>query len=59
LAAASGLLYLLSLSFVPMPVASVTILLAGRALLGGAESFVMTGALSLGLALAGPVNTGR
>ena len=31
----------------------------GRALLGGAESFVITGAVSWGLALAGPANTGR
>src|SRR5437764_11534499 len=38
-AAASGLFYLLSLWFVATPIASVTILLLGRALLGGAESF--------------------
>ncbi|MBL6080313.1 arabinose transporter [Belnapia sp. T18] len=59
MAAASGLLYLLSLRFTYAPVASVSILLAGRALLGGAESFVMTGALSLGLSSAGPRNTGK
>ncbi len=56
---AGGLLYLLSLRFVDTPWLSVAILLCGRALLGGAESFVITGAVSWGLALAGPVNTGR
>jgi predicted MFS family arabinose efflux permease len=50
---------LLSLRFVDVPVTSVSVLLAGRALLGGAESFVITGALSWGLALAGPQNTGK
>jgi MFS family permease len=59
LATASGLLYLLSLRFLGDPVTSVTILLAGRAVLGGAESFIVTGALSWGLALAGPQNTGK
>jgi MFS family permease len=59
LATASGLLYLLSLRFVGAPMTSVTILLAGRAVLGGAESFIVTGALSWGLALAGPQNTGK
>ena len=50
---------LLSLGFVGTPWLSATILLGGRALLGGAESFVITGAVSWGLALAGPANTGR
>jgi MFS family permease len=45
-AAVSGLLYHLSLRFVGRLGASVTILLLGRALLGGAESFIVTGALS-------------
>src|SRR6266568_616336 len=58
-AVAAGLLYLLSLTFVGTPWLSVTILLFGRALLGGAESFVITGAVSWGLALAGPQNAGR
>lgn len=58
-AVASGMLYLLSLSFVREPETSVTILLVGRALLGVAESFIITGALSLGLALLGPENTGK
>jgi len=58
-AVAGGLLYLLSLGFTRTPELSATILLCGRALLGGAESFVITGAVSWGLALAGPANTGR
>lgn len=58
-AVVAGLVYLLSLRFVGTPWLSVTILLFGRALLGGAESFVITGAVSWGLALAGPENAGR
>src|SRR3989441_3072824 len=58
-AAAAGLLYLLSLRFVSTPATSVTILLLGRALLGAGESFIITGAQSWGLALAGPQNTGK
>ena len=58
-AAVAGLLYLLSLRFVDTPVISVSILLLGRALLGGAESFIVAGALNWGLALAGPQNTGK
>lgn len=58
-AVVAGLLYLLSLRFVGAPWASVTILLLGRALLGGAESFIITGAVSWGLALVGPQSAGR
>jgi MFS family permease len=58
-AAASGLLYLLSLGFVASPMTSVTILLLGRALLGGAESFIITGAVSWGLALVGAKSAGK
>jgi MFS family permease len=58
-AVVGGLLYLISLRFVGAPRLSAVILLAGRALLGGAESFVITGAVSWGLRLAGPANTGR
>jgi MFS family permease len=58
-AVAGGLLYLVSLRFVGAPWLSATILLGGRALLGGAESLVITGAVSWGLGLAGPANTGR
>jgi MFS family permease len=58
-ASVSGLLYLLSLSFSGSPLTSVMILLLGRALLGGAESFIITAAVSWGLALADPRNTGK
>src|SRR3954452_11027741 len=58
-AVAGGLLYLLSLAFLATPPLSAAILLGGRALLGVAESFVITGAVIWGLALAGPANTGR
>jgi MFS family permease len=58
-AAASGLLYLLSLGFSGSPLTSVAILLFGRALLGGAESFIITAAVSWGLALAEPRNAGK
>src|SRR5205807_8966160 len=44
IAAAAGLLYFLSLSFVTAPAISVGILLLGRALLGVGESFIITGA---------------
>jgi MFS family permease len=58
-AVVGGTLYLVSLRFVGTPSLSATILLCGRALLGGAESLVITGAVSWGLGLAGPANTGR
>lgn len=49
-AAASGLLYLLTWAAEGSPTFSLAILLAGRALLGGAESFIITGGVSWGLA---------
>jgi MFS family permease len=55
----SGLFYLLSLRFVVAPVTSLAILFLGRVLLGVAESFIITGALSWGLALMGPQHTGK
>jgi len=58
-ATASGLLYLLSLCFGSEPLTSVAILLLGRAVLGGAESFIITASVSWGLALADPSNTGK
>jgi MFS family permease len=58
-AAVAGLLYVLSLRFVDAPVTSVTILLVGRALLGGAASFIITGAMSWGLALVDAQNAGK
>jgi MFS family permease len=59
IASVSGLAYLASLHFIGSPFASVAVLLGGRALLGVAESFIITGALSWGLALLGPQNTGK
>jgi MFS family permease len=58
-AAVAGLLYVLSLRLVDTPVTSVAILLIGRALLGGAESFIITGAMSWGLALVDAQNAGK
>ena len=58
-AVAGGLLYLVSLRFVGAPSLSAAILIGGRALLGGAESLIITGAVSWGLALAGPAKTGH
>lgn len=59
IAASSGLAYLASLAFVTTPAAAVGLLLLGRVLLGCAESLVVTGALSWGLALVGPQNAGK
>lgn len=58
-ATASGLLYLLSLGFVSAPITSMTILLLGRALLGGAESLVITSAVSMGLGVVPSQHSGR
>lgn len=58
-AIAGGLLYLLSLGFLAAPVLSAAILLLGRALLGAAESLIITGGVSWGLVLAGPSHAGR
>ena len=59
MAAGAGLLYLTSLRFVGAPRVSAAILVAGRGLLGGGESFVIVGAQSWGLALAGPKHAGK
>jgi MFS family permease len=56
---ASGLFYLLSLAFTRTPVISVSMLLLGRAVLGGAESLIITGAITWGLALLGRESAGR
>jgi MFS family permease len=58
-AVAGGLLYLVSLRFVGTPGVSAAILLVGRALLGAAESFIITGGVTWGLALTGPANAGK
>jgi MFS family permease len=59
ISAIAGLIYVLSFYFVSQPAASVGLLLLGRAVLGAGESFVITGALSLGMALLGLQNTGK
>jgi MFS family permease len=58
-ASAGGWLYLLSLQFVHAPKLSSAILLVGRTVLGGGESFIITGALGWGVALAGAEGTGK
>lgn len=58
-ATAAGLLYLLSVRLTGAPILSLAILLAGRAVLGAAESFMVAGALNWGLALTGQANAGR
>lgn len=58
-AVASGVLYLLSLHFRTSPALSVSVLIMGRALLGAAESFVITGALGWGLALVDHRHAGK
>ncbi|GAA0749514.1 arabinose transporter [Ideonella azotifigens] len=55
----SGAVYLLSLPFHASPDVAVGVLLLGRALLGAAESFVITGALAWGIAAAPASQTGR
>jgi MFS family permease len=59
IAAGGGLFYLLSLRFIAAPAVSATILLLGRALLGVGESFIITGAQSWGLAVAGIRSTSK
>jgi len=58
-ATVSGLIYLASLLFSDTPAISAAILVLGRGVLGGAESFIITGALGWGLALAGSQNAGK
>ncbi|MDF3887605.1 arabinose transporter [Cupriavidus basilensis] len=59
MAVLAGLLYLVSLMAVGHPGLSMAILLAGRVLLGGAESFIMIGSQSWCLSLAGLGNVGK
>jgi MFS family permease len=58
-ASTAGIAYLSSLAFIGTPVMSLGVLMLGRLLLGCGESLVMTGALSWGIALVGPRNTGK
>jgi len=59
IAAISGAAYLASLAFTATPATSLGVLLLGRVLLGCAESLIITGALSWGIALVGPQNAGK
>jgi MFS family permease len=59
ISAASGGVYLLSLTAVSMPAMSVTILLLGRLLLGIGESFIITGGQSWALAILTVRNTSK
>lgn len=58
-AAAAGMLYSLSLAFLKVPTLSVLILLVGRAVLGGAESFIITGGVAWGLGLVDRHHAGK
>lgn len=59
LGAAAGVLYVLADALSARPQAALTALLAGRALMGCAESLIVTGALSWGVGRVGPQNAGR
>lgn len=58
LAAASGVLYLLSLGLAAAPALAATILVIGRAVLGAAQSYLLTGATAWALASLGPHRSG-
>ncbi|WP_454668102.1 MFS transporter [Achromobacter kerstersii] len=59
LGSAAGLLYALANMMSAQPQAALTVLLAGRAVMGCAESLIVTGALSWGVGRVGPQNAGR
>jgi MFS family permease len=56
---ASGLCYLAAALLAAQPRFSLAVLLLGRVVLGVADSFVVTGALSWGIARLGPQHSGR
>lgn len=59
LTAVGGGVYALSYVAIDAPLASISILLIGRAIIGGAESFIITGGMTLGLSMVGANSTGR
>ncbi|EOX3183662.1 MFS transporter [Escherichia coli] len=58
-ASMAGLLYLVSSWLVTLPGLSVFVLLTGRAILGGAESFIVTGGVAWGLVLVEKEHAGK
>jgi MFS family permease len=58
-AAAAGVLYLASLAFTEDPAISITVLLVGRAVLGAAESFIITGGVNWGMGLVDSSQAGK
>ncbi|RWL47683.1 MAG: MFS transporter [Mesorhizobium sp.] len=58
-AALAGFIYLGSLALLDRPAASASMLFVGRAVLGAAESFIITGGVAWGLALAGGQHSGK
>jgi len=58
-ASLGGVIYHASLFLLHLPAASVVVLIGGRLLIGCAESFIVTGALTWGVALIGPQNAGK
>jgi MFS family permease len=58
-ASVAGLFYLVSVLLAPAPLVAAAALLTGRALLGGAHSFIITGAQAWGFLVAGPEHTAK
>lgn len=59
MATIGGSFYLWSLAFAHHRHVAIALILVGRAIVGGAESFMITGATTLALTLSGPRHTGR
>ena len=59
MAVGGGGFYLLSIQVVNHPIAAIVLILTGRAIIGGAESFIITGGMALGLAISGETQAGR
>ncbi len=55
----AGMVYLASLALLERPTASAIAIFLGRAVLGAAESFIITGSVAWGLALVGGDNSGK